>query len=81
MEARPSQFYHIVIHLPSQNKELIGMHCIPASWIRWEDKECSTVLVAYPDEPWEIIKERVRNYENPHEDWNMYLMKVIYSTG
>ncbi|CAH2088164.1 unnamed protein product [Euphydryas editha] len=56
------------------------VHCIPTSWIILKD-DSTIVLVAYPDEPWEVSKERMKNYENREKNWTMYLAKIMYSTG
>lgn len=67
--------------MPSKNLGGSEVHCVPAPWIVWEDSESSTVLVAYPDEPWKVTKERVKNYENRGKDWILYLAKIMYRTG
>ncbi len=81
MDASRTQQYHVVEFLSAQNNGLTKVVCIPGSWIRWEDTECSTVLTAYPVEAPEITRERIKNYENPSKDWNSYLVQVKYSTG
>ncbi|CAG4989519.1 unnamed protein product [Colias eurytheme] len=56
------------------------VHCIPASWIIEEDKGSQIVLVAYPDEPWELTRERAKNYENRGKNWTVCLAKIVYIT-
>ncbi|KAG8039457.1 hypothetical protein G9C98_008100 [Cotesia typhae] len=70
--------YYMVKFMPSKNMEGSEVHYVPVSWIVWEDSESSTVLVAYPNEPWEVTKERVKNYENREKDWFFCLAKIMY---
>ncbi|AAV98026.1 hypothetical protein ORF3301 [Cotesia plutellae polydnavirus] len=72
--------YNMVKFMPSKNLGGSEVHCVPAPWIVWEDSESSTVLVAYPDEPWKVTKERVKNYENRGKDWILHLAKIMYKT-
>ncbi|CAD6243710.1 GSCOCT00013114001.2-RA-CDS [Cotesia congregata] len=72
--------YHMVKFVPAKIMGGSEIHCIPTSWITWKDKESTTVLVAYPNEPWEVTRERIKNYENHGKDWTVYWAKIIYST-
>nr|AGO14427.1 BEN domain protein [Cotesia sesamiae Mombasa bracovirus] len=72
--------YYMVKFMSTKNMEGSEVHCVPVSWIVWEDSESSTVLVAYPNEPWEVTKERVKNYENREKDWLFCLAKIMYRT-
>lgn len=72
----PISMYYIIRFLGKQNKGLSPIYAIPGSWIRWQEEKVETIVVAYPEEPWEVTMERVKRYENPQRTWDSFLARA-----